>query len=95
EPGSFGGGAWAEAWRRRAVALVERLYSLWPGEGRGVAFEVDFEIDLGGARWRGRIDRIEQRGDALHVVDYKTGTSLPSLEDAATSMQLGLYAAAS
>jgi superfamily I DNA/RNA helicase/RecB family exonuclease len=95
EPEDFGGGAWAEAWRRRALAIVERLYALWPGKGPGVAFEVDFQIDLAGATWRGRIDRIERRGDTLHVVDYKTGTSLPSLEDAATSMQLGLYAAAS
>jgi RecB family exonuclease len=42
-------------------------------------------------RWTGRIDRVERRGDALHIIDYKTGTSHPTVEEAAVSVQLGLY----
>jgi superfamily I DNA/RNA helicase/RecB family exonuclease len=91
DPAVFGGGAVGEAWRSRARAIVERLYVQWPGEGPGLAFETEFDVEAAGARWFGRIDRIERRGDALHVVDYKTGTSVPPKRDAAVSLQLGLY----
>jgi superfamily I DNA/RNA helicase/RecB family exonuclease len=91
DPTDFGGGALGEAWRARAHRIVERLYDQWPGEGPGVDFEAEFEVVAAGARWFGRIDRVERRGDALHVVDYKTGTSVPTISDAAVSIQLGLY----
>lgn len=88
---AFGGGAWGEAWRSRAQAIVRRLYELWPGKGPGVGFEEPFETTHAGVRWTGRIDRLERREDGLHVVDYKTGTSVPRVEDAKRSLQLGLY----
>lgn len=91
DPAEFGGGAWAEAWRSRAARIINRLYELWPGRGPGVRFEEAFTVDLDGISWAGRIDRVERRGDALHVVDYKTGTSVPRVPDAAASLQLGLY----
>lgn len=91
DPGAFGGGAWADAWWARAATIVERLYELWPGTGPGVEFEASFDLELSGVRWTGRIDRVERRGDALHVVDYKTGTTVPKVDEAATSIQLGLY----
>ncbi|MBX6371531.1 MAG: PD-(D/E)XK nuclease family protein [Acidothermus sp.] len=40
----------------------------------------------------GRIDRLDDRGEELVVVDYKTGLSPPSDDDARTSMALALYA---
>ena len=91
EPESFGAGAWAEAWRRRAVRIVERLYDLWPGSGPASGLEQKIDFEHVGVRWTGRIDRVERRGDALHIVDYKTGTSHPTVEEGAVSLQLGLY----
>jgi len=91
EPEAFGGGAWANAWRARADRIIERLYELWPGQGPGVAFEEKMDFEFAGVRWIGRIDRVERRDEGLHVVDYKTGTSKPSVADAAASLQLGLY----
>lgn len=40
----------------------------------------------------GRIDRIDQRADEIVVVDYKTGRSALSDDDARTSMTLAIYA---
>jgi len=91
EPERFGGGPWASAWRTRADRIVGRLYELWPGRGPGIAFEEDIDFEFAGVRWIGRIDRVERREDGLHIVDYKTGTSKPSVAAAASSLQLGLY----
>jgi len=94
QPEAFGGGAWGAAWLTRAERIVGRLYDQWPGTGHGVTFEQQIDLELAGARWTGRIDRVERRGDELHVVDYKTGTTVPKVDEAATSIQLGLYALA-
>jgi putative RecB family exonuclease len=40
----------------------------------------------------GRVDRIDRRGDELVIVDYKTGRSQPSSDDARGSRALALYA---
>jgi superfamily I DNA/RNA helicase/RecB family exonuclease len=57
-----------------------------------VAVEQDFEADLGIARLRGRVDRIDRGSDgSLVVVDYKTGTSKPKSEDIAQHPQLAAY----
>lgn len=42
----------------------------------------------------GRVDRIDQRGEALVVVDYKTGRRAPTVDDARSSQALALYALA-
>jgi putative RecB family exonuclease len=40
----------------------------------------------------GRVDRIDQRGDELVIVDYKTGRGEPTCDDARGSRALALYA---
>jgi putative RecB family exonuclease len=42
----------------------------------------------------GRIDRLDERGEELVVVDYKTSRTPPTDDDARTSLPLALYAAA-
>jgi putative RecB family exonuclease len=42
----------------------------------------------------GRIDRLDDRGGELVVVDYKTGRHPPSADDARSSLALALYALA-
>ncbi len=96
-PEEFGGGPWAEAWMRRARGVLEHLYAKWPSSGTGHALEQPVEMVVAGTPWRGRIDRIDRVGGAdpeLRIVDYKTGSSLPSVEEAARSIQLGFYALA-
>lgn len=43
---------------------------------------------------QGRVDRIDERDDELVIVDYKTGRSNLTNDDAATSLALAIYAAA-
>ena len=89
----FGSDSLGHAWRRRAQELLEKLYACWPQPaGDPVLLEHPVEIELGGATWRGRIDRIERKPDrTLTVVDYKTGRTLPNTEEARSSLQLGFY----
>ena len=84
-------------WLRRARELLEKLYAGWPQPtGRPVLLEHRVEMELGGATWRGRIDRIERdAGNTLRVVDYKTGRTPPTMDDARNSLQLGFYYLAS
>jgi superfamily I DNA/RNA helicase len=90
EPGVFGGGAYDAAWRNRALVALENAYSLWPGSGTSVGSETKLTVQRGDVQWIGRVDRIEDRDGSLAIVDYKTG-QLPSLDEAATSLQLGFY----
>ncbi len=89
-PGMFGREAVDAAWRERARAAVENLYTLWPGTGEPVGAEIDLRLDRGDVRWRGRADRIEQRDGSIAVIDYKTGRTVTG-DESATSIQLGFY----
>jgi RecB family exonuclease len=42
----------------------------------------------------GRVDRIDERDGELRIVDYKTGRSVPTEDDARSSLALALYALA-
>jgi superfamily I DNA/RNA helicase len=90
EPGVFGGSAFDAAWRDRARTALENIYSLWPSSGRPVGSETNLTVQRGDVQWLGRADRIEDRDGSLAIVDYKTG-QLTSLDEAATSLQLGFY----
>jgi len=87
----FGGEAWAAAWKARAASITERLYDNWPGGGLAEALEQRVTADIDGIPWSGRIDRVERRAGVKWIIDYKTGTSVPSLPEAARSVQLGFY----
>lgn len=89
--GGFGGGAFDEAWRRRARAALTNLYGGWPSAGMPLASEQRLTITRGPVTWIGRADRLEDRGGRIAVVDYKTSATLPSRDDAASSLQLGFY----
>ncbi len=88
---AFGGEPFATAWRRRAAASIAKLYADWPSDGRLVDVERRLQMRLGDVDWVGFVDRIEARGRALAIVDYKTSGTMISHADAARSVQLGFY----
>lgn len=49
------------------------------------------DIEAGGASIRGRIDRVDLRGKALKLTDYKTARWAPSFREAERSLQLAIY----
>jgi superfamily I DNA/RNA helicase/RecB family exonuclease len=88
---------WLEqAERRRAQRSVANLskYLAEFGQsgGRVLGAEAEFELDLGRAHIRGKVDRIELTGDGTAViVDLKTGSKIPSVTEGQENPQLGLY----
>ena len=93
----FGADSLRYAWLRRGQELLEKLYNGWPQPaGSPVLLEQPVRLELGGTTWLGRIDRIERNPDsALRIVDYKTGKTPPTKEEARNSLQLGFYYLAS
>jgi RecB family exonuclease len=91
EPSDFGGEPWATAWYRRAVEIITHLYEHWPSRGIPIGLEVAIDLEVDGVRWRGKVDRVELDGDVVRIVDYKTGSRIPTLADASVSVQLGFY----
>jgi RecB family exonuclease len=81
-------------WRERAREMVERYTTrLDPDdEPLGVERTVATRTDV--IAVSGRIDRLDQRGAELVVVDYKTGRHVLTADDARGSMALALYAVA-
>ncbi|WP_425954907.1 PD-(D/E)XK nuclease family protein [Xylanimonas sp. McL0601] len=78
--------------RQRAERMVERLADYLAGAGAPLAIEAEFELEVGRARLRGKVDRVEDGGGGAAIVaDLKTGRSVPTKEKAAEHPQLGVY----
>lgn len=92
----FGSPMYNQRWKLKGAHLLAKMLSQWPSAaGVAVELEKELKLEVDGRRWRGFADRIEQRSDgSLTIVDYKTGTSLPTKKVAAESIQLGFYALA-
>jgi hypothetical protein len=90
-PDGFSDAAQAERWKGWTGDMVssyaDALVALQdpPGVERTVAFKT------GSLAVSGRIDRVDRRGGELVVVDYKTGRSALSEDDARGSLALALY----
>ncbi|MEG3615760.1 ATP-dependent DNA helicase [Isoptericola haloaureus] len=88
--------ALSEGWptrqlRRRAEAMIERLAAYTAEHGEPLLVEPAFDLTVGRARLRGKIDRVEPDDDGVVVADLKTGRSMPAQAKAAENPQLGAY----
>ena len=86
----FGEDAVGKAWHRKAEGMLGDMYRLWPTSARPIALETNLEITIEGTQWLGRVDRVEEKGSDITIVDYKTGAPV-SVPEAAASIQLGYY----
>lgn len=93
-PEGFRDAGQSSVWRERSREMVERYVGrLDPAaEPRGI--ERTVSLVHGRVALSGRVDRIDERGQELVVVDYKTGRHVLSVDDVRTSLALAVYAAA-
>jgi putative RecB family exonuclease len=82
------------AWRSRAQTWVEGYVAALDPADEPVGVERQVAVRTARLALTGRVDRIDVRGDALVVVDYKTGRSQPDQDDARGSLALAVYALA-
>ncbi|CAN2175029.1 DEXQc_UvrD domain containing protein [Candidatus Nanopelagicaceae bacterium] len=77
---------------RRAQLMLQRFAEYHRKNNREVAgVELTFEFELGKAKVRGSVDRLEVDSDGrFFVVDFKTGKAI-SKKDAAENLQLACY----
>lgn len=84
--------------RERAREQVERYLAGVDAAHEPVAIERTVALRTPRAALWGRVDRIDDRsghaGEGIVVVDYKTGRSVLTVDDARTSIALAVYAAA-
>lgn len=90
-----------EAHKAQAKDMLHQLagYHMRVGnrEVVGTETEVSVGVSLGTDTWpgpvtiRGEIDRIERHEGKLHIIDLKTGRSMPTTADTQRHPQLGLY----
>jgi ATP-dependent helicase/nuclease subunit B len=92
--------AWRSRWEPIQPAYIDAWLD-WVGQGwRYQSGETDFAVahpvaGLGEVTLHGRVDRVDQKGDALMVIDYKTGAAQglrKKLRDPAEAVQLPFYA---
>ncbi len=80
---------------RQGKNQLGRFYDLHRDESvpEVIATEQAFQLQMGGVRVRGRIDRADRTPQGIVITDYKTG-SPRTQEDADESLQLSIYALA-
>ena len=84
----------ADLWRERAGAMVERYVADLDPDDEPVGVERTVATRSERLAVSGRVDRLDQRGVDLVVVDYKTGRRPLTGDDARGSLALALYALA-
>ncbi|WP_296753140.1 PD-(D/E)XK nuclease family protein [Thiobacillus sp.] len=92
--------AWRNRWEKIQPAYVDAWLEWaaqgWHYQSGETLFEMPFSVaDLGEVTLHGRVDRVDQKGDARTVIDYKTGAAQglkKKLKDPAEAIQLPFYA---
>lgn len=87
----FADPAQAAEYRRRAEQWLTSYVNQLDPDVRTVAVERWVSVSSGTIIAEGRVDRVDQRGDELVVVDYKTGRRDLTDADARNSLALALY----
>ncbi|MGI8521233.1 MAG: ATP-dependent helicase [Actinomycetota bacterium] len=90
DPQVFPNRAIARQFHRDGVVMIER-YCTHLSPGTSLLAEHAFEIDHDGNIIRGRIDRVDRKGQGIVVADYKTSRSAISTKEVPDSLQLAIY----
>lgn len=82
----------AEVWRSRARDWVSSYVASLDPDDEPASVERSVSARYGDNQFFGRLDRLDERDGALVVVDYKTGRSGVTADDARGSWALAIYA---
>jgi len=93
-PSGFRDAEQSTRWRERTQANVARYLQGVDPQASPLGIERTVALKTSTLALTGRIDRLDDRGDELVVVDYKTGRVPPTGDDARTSLPMALYAVA-
>jgi RecB family exonuclease len=91
QPHGFRNDGHADEWRRVAERWVESYTADADPDTEPAGVERTVGVATAGLAISGRVDRIDERGDELVVVDYKTGRHELTYDDARGSQALALY----
>jgi RecB family exonuclease len=89
----FRDGRQVVAARERARAQVERYLADVDPDDVPLGIERTVSVTTRCASLWGRVDRLDDRGEGVVVVDYKTGRSVLTVDHARSSLALAVYAA--
>lgn len=84
----------SDQWCEQAATMVTGYLADVDPRNEPVNREASYSLLTANLNLTGRLDRLDARDGELVVVDYKTGKSVPTEDDAKTSQALALYAAA-
>jgi len=62
-------------WKEKLKGFVESQIAHFKAEWRVVEREKEFQLEIGGLKFKGRIDRIDQNSTHTLVLDYKSGST--------------------
>jgi RecB family exonuclease len=86
--------AQSEGWRAQGRAIVQRYVATLDAADEPLGVERTVAARTERLALSGRIDRLDDRGGELVVVDYKTGRRPLTVDDARGSLAMALYAVA-
>jgi len=93
-PDVYGTRMEADFARRRGERIMEHFFQWWSQQPRTVlAVEKGFSLAIDGLTLTGRLDRVEQEADGIHVIDFKTSPPR-NQKEADADLQLSIYAIA-
>jgi putative RecB family exonuclease len=90
-PNGFRDSEQADRWRARAAGWITDYVEGLDPTDEPVGTERTVGATTGRLALSGRVDRIDQRGDELVIVDYKTGRSVSTDDEARGSPALAAY----
>lgn len=74
--------------------LKHYLENLFDPKVLPIQTEQPFTVGIGSLRIGGKIDRVDEDGKGVHIIDYKTGAKPLSQKEADSDLQLTIYAMA-
>jgi RecB family exonuclease len=82
-------------WKEKLKGFVESQIAHFKADWKVVERETEFQADIGGLKFKGRIDRIDQNATHTLVLDYKSGSTKEAQKskniDTLNDLQMSIY----